>query len=61
MKRIIIITLTIGLILTSGCTKSNNTPNISEQGRNINNFKPTAQVKTQSMKLKSWIGSYSFF
>ena len=44
MKKLLIIILTIGLILTSGCTKSNNIPNVSNQGSNANNLKPSTQA-----------------
>jgi hypothetical protein len=53
VKKVLIIILTIGCILTSGCAKSKDTPNISEQGSNANNLKPSIQVDLNTNKTDS--------
>jgi hypothetical protein len=53
MKKVLIIILTIGFIFTSGCAKSNNTPNIYEKGSKANNLEPSPQVDLNTNKTDS--------
>lgn len=53
MKKILIVALTICFILTSGCTKLNNAPNISERSSNTNSIEPSTQVNLNTNKINS--------
>lgn len=44
MKKVLSIMLTVGFLLTSGCTKNDNIPNVSNQGSGANTLKPSAQA-----------------
>lgn len=44
MKKVLAIILVVGFLFTSGCTKTNNIPNISNQGSDANNLKQPTQA-----------------
>lgn len=48
MRKVLITLLTIGVIFTSGCTKSNKIPNSTKPGIDASNSKPSPQVNSTS-------------
>lgn len=53
MRKVLIILLTIGVIFTSGCTKSNEFPNSVKQSSDISNSKPSSQADSVSTKTET--------
>jgi hypothetical protein len=50
MRKVLIVLLTIGVIFTSGCTKSNEIPNSTKQDSHASNSKSSPQVNSISNK-----------
>lgn len=48
MRKFLIIILTIGVIFTSGCTKSSEMPNSTDRSADASNSKPSPQVNLNS-------------
>jgi hypothetical protein len=53
MKKILVLILTVGLIVTSGCEKPNNSSNILERGTNSSNIEPSTQSNFEKDKVNS--------
>lgn len=50
MKKVLIIILAISFIFASGCAKPNNITNITGQGNNANNLKPSPKINLNTNK-----------
>jgi len=68
MRKVLIIFLTIGVIFTSGCTKSTEIQNNTNKSDDASNSKTSPHVNTISdqtdannVNLNEWVGDYGFY